>query len=90
MLKQRYPFTIDYCFRKWIGQFHDDGAEVEVRVRIPDGMVGKDDASVSARHVQVDSQDAALFIAVQTPKGPRLIYSAPRLYGQVKSSETVW
>lgn len=59
-------------------------------MRIPDGMVGEDDATVSARHVQVDSQDDALFIAVRTPNGPRMICSATRLYGRVKSSESVW
>lgn len=80
----------DNRYRKWDGQFLDDGAELEVRVRIPDGMVGEDDASVSARHVQVDSQDDALFIVVRTAKGPRMIHSASRLYGRVKSSETVW
>jgi hypothetical protein len=80
----------DSRYRKWDGQFLDDGAELEVRVRIPDGMVGEDDATVSARHVQVDSQDDALFIVVRTAKGPRMIYSATRLYGRVKSSESVW
>uniref|UniRef100_A0A7I4ADC7 CS domain-containing protein n=3 Tax=Physcomitrium patens TaxID=3218 RepID=A0A7I4ADC7_PHYPA len=71
-------------------EFFDDGAELEVRVRIPDGMVGEDHAPVSARHVNVDSQDTALFIAVRSPQGPRMIFSAMRLYGRVKPAETVW
>ena len=59
-------------------------------MRIPDDLVGRDNAGVSARHVQVDSQDLALHIVIQTSQGARLLYSAPRLYGRIKSSETVW
>jgi hypothetical protein len=76
--------------RIWSGQFRDDGAEVEVRVPIPVDMEGSDGAAVSARHMQVDTQDTTLSIAVQTSQGVQLLFSAPRLYGRVKTSETIW
>lgn len=71
-------------------EFRDDGAEVEVRVPIPVDMEGSDGAAVSARHMQVDTQDTTLSIAVQTSQGVQLLFSAPRLYGRVKTSETIW
>ncbi|KAH9542708.1 hypothetical protein CY35_13G022400 [Sphagnum magellanicum] len=76
--------------RIWSGQFRDDGAEVEVRIPIPVDMEGSDGAAVSARHMQVDTQDTTLSIAVQTSQGVQLLFSAPRLYGRVKTSETIW
>ncbi|KAH8943012.1 hypothetical protein BDL97_13G026600 [Sphagnum fallax] len=71
-------------------EFRDDGAEVEVRVPIPVDMEGSDGAAVSARHMQVDTQDTTLSIAVQTSQGVQLLFSAPCLYGRVKTSETIW
>jgi hypothetical protein len=71
-------------------EFRDDGAEVEVRVPIPVDMEGSDGAAVSARHMQVDTQDTTLSIAIQTSQGVQLLFSAPRLYGRVKTSETIW
>ncbi len=83
-------FECSHCHRIWSGLFRDDGAEVEVRVPIPVDMEGSDGAAVSARHMQVDTQDTTLSIAVQTSQGVQLLFLAPRLYGRVKTSETIW
>lgn len=83
-------FEWSHCHRICSGQFRDDGAEVEVRVPIPVDMEGSDGAAVSARHMQVDTQDTTLSIAIQTSQGVQLLFSAPRLYDRVKTSETIW
>lgn len=66
-------------------QFRDDGADVELRLRLPDGT-----SNASSSNVFVDAKDTSLSVVLAQPSGFTNLFPATRLYGRIKAADTIW
>ncbi|BFI29986.1 hypothetical protein MPTK2_3g07860 [Marchantia polymorpha subsp. ruderalis] len=69
-------------------EFNEEGANLEVRVPLPEVKDGG--VQFTARYVAVDAQPNSLCVGVQTPQGVQILLNASSLYGRIQPHETVW